>query len=341
MKKNILFVFAMLLTVTCLMAQPPVPTVSTNTCGPVTLTTVSPPGGTTYYWQGTSCGTLNTDANLTYLATTSGVYYINAFTSGTWSGCASVSVTVNPIPAMPTITPSSNLCGPIILTTGFSPSGTTYYWQGTTCGTDQTNFALTYTATTNGTFYIAAYSTAGGCWSACNSAVVVYYPEVVASIDWLGYWYYDTDPDVTMNGLPNGGTFSGPGVTGSVFSPSTVGPGDYVIVYEYTDGNGCYDSVHHPLHVEHFTGIADVNYDRFVSVYPNPVTDQLTIQIDALMDENIDYSIVNLVGDVVAKGSFTNHNVQQLDMSAIENGIYFVRLQHKELSFYSKIIVQK
>jgi hypothetical protein len=40
-------------------------------------------------------------------------------------------------------------------------------------------------------------------------------------------------------GLPVGGTYSGTGVSGGNFSPSTAGAGTHTLTYTYTDGNGC------------------------------------------------------------------------------------------------------
>jgi hypothetical protein len=45
---------------------------------------------------------------------------------------------------------------------------------------------------------------------------------------------------VTLTGSPGGGTFSGPGINGSQFSPSSAGVGGpYTITYSYTNGQGC------------------------------------------------------------------------------------------------------
>src|SRR5690606_3822410 len=44
---------------------------------------------------------------------------------------------------------------------------------------------------------------------------------------------------VTLAGTPAGGTFSGTGVTGNNFDPTTAGAGTHTIMYNYTDGNGC------------------------------------------------------------------------------------------------------
>jgi hypothetical protein len=43
-------------------------------------------------------------------------------------------------------------------------------------------------------------------------------------------------------GSPSGGTFSGPGVSGSTFNPATAGVGNHRILYVVTNANGCTDS---------------------------------------------------------------------------------------------------
>lgn len=44
---------------------------------------------------------------------------------------------------------------------------------------------------------------------------------------------------IVLSGTPAGGSFSGNGVSGSSFDPSTAGVGTHAITYEYTDANGC------------------------------------------------------------------------------------------------------
>ena len=46
-------------------------------------------------------------------------------------------------------------------------------------------------------------------------------------------------PLTLSGGLPTGGTYAGPGVSGGVFNPAAVGAGTYSITYSYTNANGC------------------------------------------------------------------------------------------------------
>jgi hypothetical protein len=47
------------------------------------------------------------------------------------------------------------------------------------------------------------------------------------------------DQAITLVGNPAGGTFSGPGVSGTTFTPATAGPGTHQIIYAASVGNNC------------------------------------------------------------------------------------------------------
>lgn len=73
--------------------------------------------------------------------------------------------------------------------------------------------------------------------------------------------YCVTASDITPTLTPTGGTFSGTGVVGSQFSPSTAGVGPHTMSYTYTDGNGCTNTTTeqitvNPLPVVTISGIA-------------------------------------------------------------------------------------
>jgi hypothetical protein len=68
----------------------------------------------------------------------------------------------------------------------------------------------------------------------------------VVSIDRVGTLYINTAP-VKLIAMPTGGTFSGPGITGSDFSPNEAGLGTHVITYTTAvDKFGCFseDTIH-------------------------------------------------------------------------------------------------
>lgn len=161
------------------------PTISTNICGPKTITRDQPPAGISWFWQlssgGTDTGTMN--SAVTFTATQTGTYYIRARNdaSGCWGEAAPIQVTVNqipPAPASPTV--STNACGSKTLTKAVAnTSDVTWYWQGTSSGgTSTTSSGSTYTASLSGTktYYLRGRSNIGDCWGPAIGVEVTVYP---------------------------------------------------------------------------------------------------------------------------------------------------------------------
>jgi RHS repeat-associated protein len=170
---------------------PPVPTVSSNTCGDKTLTRGTPSDGSTWYWQGqNSAGeeVSSTAAAASYVISSPGTtdQHIRAFKlipgqqTGCWSSAAGVTVTVikPAMPGMPTV--STLTCGPKTLTkVGTPPGGITWYWQGAVQTEDisSTAAASTYEAQTTNTYYLGARD-GNNCWTYRPIQVIVE-PEII------------------------------------------------------------------------------------------------------------------------------------------------------------------
>src|SRR5690606_908922 len=84
------------------------------------------------------------------------------------------------------------------------------------------------------------YTDANGCAASATTDITVYSLPVIDAGT-----YGPTCVDgaaITLAGTPAGGTFSGPGVTGTTFDPATAGIGTHTITYNYTDASGCSNS---------------------------------------------------------------------------------------------------
>jgi hypothetical protein len=153
---------------------PPTPTVTpggpTTFCqgGNVTLTSSSATGNQWYNGLTLLAG----ETNQNYIATTSGNYNVVVTVAGCPSApSASTAVTVNPIPATPTVTPGgpTTFCtGGSVTLTSSSATGNQWY-NGVTLLAGQTNQA--YVATTSGNYNVIV--TASGCSSAPSSSTAV------------------------------------------------------------------------------------------------------------------------------------------------------------------------
>ena len=198
---------------------------------PINLTGEDPSGGT---WSGT--GVSGSQFNPAGLAP--GDYpvmysYTNPITQ--CSNSDNKTVTINAIPVA-TASSNSPVCvgGTINLFGG--PDGmASYNWYGPG-GWTSTDRNPTRTAdnTTAGTYYLSVVNSQG-CTSdnATVNVIVNPLPKVDAG----------PDQEVCENGNPinltgedpSGGTWSGTGVSGSQFNPAGLAPGDYPVMYSYTN----------------------------------------------------------------------------------------------------------
>ena len=149
------------------------------------------------------------------------------------NGCDSdgnpVTITVNPLP-----TPDAGTYPPVCVnepvTLSGSPAGGSFSGTGVT--------ASTFQAATPGTYDIYyTYTDSNGCTATDTSSITV---NALPTPDAGTYAAVCLNaPVVSLTGTPAGGSFSGPGVSGSSFNPADAGVGNHTITYAYTDSNGC------------------------------------------------------------------------------------------------------
>jgi Secretion system C-terminal sorting domain len=139
-----------------------------------------------------------------------------------------------------------------------------------------------------------------------------------------------------LNGFPySGGTWSDDDATGAlvngIFLSNMFVNGTYDFTYTVTGTSGCPDAsatVTVNLNDCVGLGIAD-NATNVLSVYPNPVSEVLTIQNLTIATGVIDVLDVQgkIVKSIQVSGITGNYS---LDMNALESGIYVVRISTEE-----------
>ena len=210
------------LNVSSLPASPTNPTSNSPFCGSVTLSATTPPVGNIWYWQTSPSGTSTSNSGNTNTVNVSGTYYLRAINSnGCWSAnSSSITVTVLPIPAAPTIPlTNSPQCDSVTLTmASFPPVGVQWYWQGTNPnGINASNNTVNFTVNSTATYYLNAQN-AQGCWSSISTpinAVIAGHPTsppnpisnspqcALVTMNWLNSptpginWYWQS----TVNGI--------------------------------------------------------------------------------------------------------------------------------------------
>jgi gliding motility-associated-like protein len=156
------------------------------------------------------------------------------------------------------------------VTLGGSPAVTggqapyTFQWVGNVNDPTAANPQACPTGTTT---YTLIATDQNGCQATDTVQVVVNTPPT-AAIAGLDSQYCVSAGSVSMTGIPAGGTFSGPGVTGNVFQPSVVGAGNWCITYSYTDpSTGCTDDTVVCVNVYQLPVVSVSSYNASYCVY--------------------------------------------------------------------------
>lgn len=120
---------------------------------------------------------------------------------------------------------------------------------------------------------------------------------------------------------PQGGILSGDGVVNNWFDLGSANTGLNTVTYTYINEFNCESSASDQIMVESCLGFASLDDDR-LHVFPNPVSDVLTIHWDG---QSGNYRLLNNQGAVVINGALNGRN--QLDMQQLASGVYVLEVQ--------------
>lgn len=105
-----------------------------------------------------------------------------------------------------------------------------------------------------GTFTIKYTGTVDGCnYTTQDEITVASAPQAAFGQNTPTNLCVDSAP-ILLSASPDGGVFSGPGISGNVFSPSAAGVGEHSLLYTGTDNNGCTFSVTHSISIQQAIG---------------------------------------------------------------------------------------
>ena len=93
-----------------------------------------------------------------------------------------------------------------------------------------------------------------------------------------------------------------------------------------------------PIVIVDNTGVEEMLSNANVSLYPNPVSDQLHIHFQNYRMEVIQMDIVDITGKLVVRGELTQQN-NTIQIKDLEQGVYFVKLRNGETSSSYKMLV--
>lgn len=239
------------------------------------------------------------------------------------NGCSDTTVQcVNVLPApVITVTGPSGICaGDVGQMT--ASGATTFGWAPGT-NLDTTAGSMVNANPPSTTTYTVTGTSAAGCTDSTTYTLVVNPLPNVTYTSTQNTACVDDGMFTLTGGTPAGGTYSGPGVSGSSFTPTTAGTGAHTITYSYTDLNGCTASATDVITVNACTGIHDVISADGISVYPNPFSSVLTI--NRVSSGDVTVNIFDAEGRLV-KTEKANGTKIEINTAELANGIYSLQL---------------
>ncbi len=136
---------------------------------------------------------------------------------------------------------------------------------------------------------------------------------------------------------PSGGFWSGLGVNGSQFEPSSLPPGIYEVTYMYVDSNFCLASASDSIIIDLCTGLQEID-GVVISIYPNPASEFLNVQF-ASANASTSFNIIDTKGQSLNKGTWDQQNLA-IPVQHLANGIYFIQIIHQGKISTSKFTIQ-
>jgi len=137
-------------------------------------------------------------------------------------------------------------------------------------------------------------------------------------------------------GLPEGGNYSGAGVSGNIFNPTTAGPGNHQITYTYENENGCISQAYFNLFVDICEDIKIIK--SYSDIYPNPTTGIITIGMNN-NQEILNIEVYNSLGMTVYKKQGSFQSPVSVSLNDLPSGNYILKVVGRSKTIVKSIIL--
>ena len=290
-------------------ALPNVTATSATICAGSTGT-LTASGASTYAWN-----TGATGANLVASPTSNTNYTV---TGTSVAGCVNSAVATIVVGSAPVISVnSSTICAGATAT--LTASGVSSYTWNTGANTSA------ITGSPSGTTVYTVTGNLTGCATgASQTATITVNTLPAVSLAPISPLCTNSSA-VMLMGSPSNGTYTGTGVSGSMFNPSVSGAGTFTVMYYYTDVNNCSSSASQPASVSLCTGLADAFNASAISIYPNPAKDVVYVNLNTLSLDNTTIELYDAIGKLVISQKVADV-ISIIPLTDLAKGMYSIRI---------------
>jgi hypothetical protein len=166
----------------------------------------------------------------------------------------------------------------------------------------------------------------------------------VVNFPTIGTVLSTTAPYILTTATPAGGTYSGPGVTGSLFNPGILAAGPHILNYTYTStASGCTNgdtSLVTIITPPPPRQIGGIDAAAGLAMYPNPTNSMVSLRISG-MDAACKLEIFDVLGrlsysEILPAGTLGT----ELNVSRLPNGVYQVRVSSGKQTLSGRLMIE-
>jgi PKD repeat protein len=183
----------------------------------------------------------------------------------------------------------------------------------------------------------------GGC-GAAQGSIIVSAGEAIPAFTNTRSWL----TAIFTNASTNADTYSwdfDDGSTSTDEHPNHLFPatGSYNVCLTATGECGS-ETTCQTVELSDYVGITENSLSDAVSIYPNPASDVLTINVDNVIGDELTIELSNIAGQVVITRSLSEFNgsaKEDIDVNDLTEGVYFVKVYTNEATTTVRVVVQK
>ena len=306
--------------------------------------------GFTYNWTIPSgwAGNSFSDSAIVTIGNNGGTIAVSVSNSCGTSPAQTITVTVTTMPAQPNgITGNNSVCENSVNSYSVSPvsGASSYNWSlpNGWIGSSVSNNIILTAGNASGIVSVTATNGCGTSTPQTLSVIANALPAVSVDFSSIDTQCVSSAAVVLNGGLPIGGIYSGPGVTGTTFDPAISGAGLFSINYSFTDTNSCTSSVSDNIYVDVCAGSVDVLSENKFNIYPNPFSSIATIMISNSITLNeTEVHITDATGKLIMKLTNLNNREVKINANDFSSGVYFYKIiSQKNFIHSGKMIIEK
>jgi hypothetical protein len=125
----------------------------------------------------------------------------------------------------------------------------------------------------------------------------------------------------------------------TIQNPTGLSPGSYTVTV--TDENNCSATL--TVTVEGDVGVTEASLDQNLTIYPNPTSGKVTLELEMAQRQDVTIAIYNVLGETMMKETLQDRTSYQktMDFEKEAGGVYYVKLSTGERTLTRKIIVNR